>query len=125
MFKFVPKILALSGIYFHIPFCSKACSYCDFHFSTSLNLKNQVLEAMKKELEIRLETTEWTKLNSLYFGGGTPSLLSAAEIDALLSPLQKRFDLGQIEFTLEANPDDLTLDKLRDFKATGVNRLSI
>lgn len=117
--------MALSGIYFHIPFCSKACAYCDFHFSTSLKLKSEVLSAMKAELEHRLAHCNWQSIQSIYFGGGTPSLLNASEIDDLLKPIWKRFGKEIQEFTLEANPDDLSPEKLHALRKIGVNRLSI
>lgn len=117
--------MALSGIYFHIPFCSKACSYCDFHFSTSFTLKEDILKAMRRELEIRLKQENLTEINSIYFGGGTPSILSAAEIEFLIEPLREKFGQNESEFTLEANPDDLSPQKLKDFHSIGINRLSI
>lgn len=117
--------MALSGIYFHIPFCSKACAYCDFHFSTSMKLKTPVLSAMEAELAQRLETCEWTNLQSIYFGGGTPSLLHANEIERFLDQLAGKFSLEGIEITLEANPDNLSRETLAALKAVGINRLSI
>lgn len=117
--------MALSGIYFHIPFCSKACAYCDFHFSTSMKLKTPVLSAMEAELTQRLEVCEWTNLQSIYFGGGTPSLLHANEIQRFLDLIAKKFRIDGIEITLEANPDNLSRETLSSLKSAGINRLSI
>ena len=115
----------MSGIYLHIPFCKQACYYCDFHFSTSLRKKEEMIRAIAGELIMRAgEVTG--KVETVYFGGGTPSLLSASEIDGLLELIHEHFTLGtDPEITLEANPDDLTRDKIVELSGTGVNRLSI
>lgn len=118
----------MSGIYFHIPFCKQACHYCDFHFVTSLRQKKELLEAMKSELAMRKEELHGTgsTLQSIYFGGGTPSLLEADEIADLLAWCDSLFDCSQLrEVTLEANPDDLSATKSRALKAAGITRLSI
>lgn len=118
----------MSGIYFHIPFCKQACHYCDFHFVTSLRQKKDLLEAMKSELAMRKEELHGTgsTLQSIYFGGGTPSLLEADEIADLLAWCDSLFDCSQLrEVTLEANPDDLSATKSRALKAAGITRLSI
>ena len=113
-------------LYFHIPFCKQKCSYCNFHFSTSLTTKEQMLLAMKKELFLRKEELENKKLSSVYFGGGTPSILSVDEIKGLLDEVLKYFDFDEnIEITLEANPDDLNQFFLKELKDTEINRLSI
>jgi oxygen-independent coproporphyrinogen-3 oxidase len=114
------------GIYFHIPFCKQACNYCDFHFSTSLGTKEAVIAAIVREIELRHGYLEETGLESLYFGGGTPSLLAREDLSLLLEALARHFswDTGT-EITLEANPDDITPAALRDWKALGINRLSI
>lgn len=113
-------------IYFHIPFCRQKCSYCNFHFSVSLKNKEEMLSAMRRELYLRHHELENRSLKSLYFGGGTPSLLAPAEIKMLLDEVQKyyTFDPG-IEITLEANPDDLNAKFLRGISDSGINRLSI
>ena len=113
-------------LYFHIPFCKQKCSYCNFHFSTSLTTKEQMLLAKKKELFLRKEELENKKLSSVYFGGGTPSILSVDEIKGLLDEVLKYFDFDEnIEITLEANPDDLNQFFLKELKDTEINRLSI
>ncbi|HLW49720.1 MAG TPA: radical SAM family heme chaperone HemW [Sphingobacteriaceae bacterium] len=118
-----------AGIYFHIPFCKQACHYCDFHFVTSLKYKKDMLRAMEKELHYRWETgffPEKTSIESIYFGGGTPSLLEPGEVVRLLERCSKWFDTSSLgEVTLEANPDDLTWEKIVGLRDAGVNRLSI
>lgn len=115
----------MSGIYFHIPFCKQACHYCDFHFSTNLRNRRQVLEAMHCELKMRAPELQGS-VSSIYFGGGTPSLLTPSEISVFLDAVHRLFSLTEdTEITLEANPDDIEEEKLRGFRAAGVNRLSI
>ncbi len=118
----------MSGLYFHIPFCKQACHYCDFHFSTQLKSKPKLLRAMGQELDLRSEELKGP-LSSIYFGGGTPSLLSAEEIGDLIAlGLQIGFAMQHetsIEITLEVNPDDVTLSRLKSWKSAGVNRLSL
>lgn len=113
-------------IYIHIPFCKQKCSYCNFHFSTSLQSKDEVLSAIKKELFLRKDELQNKTLQSLYFGGGTPSILSGDEINSIVDEVLKyyNFDKG-IEITLEANPDDLDKKFLKDLSGSPVNRLSI
>lgn len=113
-------------IYIHIPFCKQKCSYCNFHFSTSLNFKDEMLDAMKKEIFLRKEELQNKNLHSLYFGGGTPSVLSADEIKSLIDEVLKHFSFNNdIEITLEANPDDLNVQFLKGLSSSPVNRLSI
>jgi len=113
-------------IYIHIPFCKQKCSYCNFHFSTSLNFKDEMLDAMKKEIFLRKEELQNKNLQSLYFGGGTPSVLSADEIKSLIDEVLKYFSFNNdIEITLEANPDDLNSQFLKGLANSPVNRLSI
>lgn len=117
----------LPGLYLHIPFCKQACHYCNFHFSTSLRSKGEMVAAILRELEIRSDYLGGAELRSVYFGGGTPSLLEMKELEQIFEKIN---DLHQVvpgaEITLEANPDDLTKEKLRDLKNhTPVNRLSI
>ncbi|MBW3521035.1 MULTISPECIES: radical SAM family heme chaperone HemW [unclassified Chryseobacterium] len=113
-------------IYIHIPFCKQKCSYCNFHFSTSLNFKDEMLDAMKKEIFLRKEELQNKNLQSLYFGGGTPSVLSADEIKSLIDEVLKHFSFNNdIEITLEANPDDLNVQFLKGLSSSPVNRLSI
>ncbi|MBE8722123.1 radical SAM family heme chaperone HemW [Sphingobacterium pedocola] len=113
-------------IYFHIPFCKQACHYCDFHFSTSLKYRADVLKAMQKELEIRASYLEDKELHSIYFGGGTPSVLEADEISQLIDQVGLYFEIASdAEITLEANPDDLDKTKVRALRNTPINRFSI
>lgn len=116
----------MAGIYLHIPFCKQACHYCDFHFSTNLSAKDDMVNAILKELEMRKNELSNESIESIYFGGGTPSLLNAEQISALINQIDLHFEMGlNPEITLEANPDDLSLNKLQELKKAGVNRLSI
>jgi oxygen-independent coproporphyrinogen III oxidase len=116
----------MSGIYIHIPFCKKACHYCDFHFSTVLKYKNDFLNALQKEIITRKEYLGKNNINTIYFGGGTPSLLSAKEINKIIESLNRNFIIEPgAEITLEANPDDLSSEKIHELASTPVNRLSI
>ncbi|SMC86994.1 radical SAM family heme chaperone HemW [Chryseobacterium sp. YR221] len=113
-------------IYIHIPFCKQKCSYCNFHFSTSLNFKDEMLQAMKTETMLRKDELQNKTLQSLYFGGGTPSILSVDEIHSLIDEALKYFSFDKnIEITLEANPDDLDQRFVKQLAGTPVNRLSI
>jgi oxygen-independent coproporphyrinogen-3 oxidase len=115
----------MSGIYLHIPFCRQACHYCDFHFSTSVQTKEAVLRCMKQELEMRREEMPFP-IHTIYFGGGTPSLLKTEEILQLLDSVFTNYQvLPNVEITLEANPDDLSAQKLKELRNTPINRLSI
>lgn len=117
----------MSGIYIHIPFCKKACHYCNFHFSTSLSLRRPMLDAILKEIEMQAAYLEGKTVETVYFGGGTPSLLETAELLEIWQAIENNFVLGyDMEITLEANPDDLSFEKLQEFKNyTPINRLSI
>ncbi len=116
----------MSGLYIHIPFCRKACIYCDFHFSTSLKLKEEMVTALSDEIDLRSDYLSNKQLSSLYFGGGTPSVLEEEEIELLLEKTKQHFELNkEAEITLEANPDDLGIEKLDVIKRVGINRLSI
>ncbi len=113
-------------IYFHIPFCRQKCSYCNFHFSVSVRDREPMLAALKKELKLRQGELQSRQLNSVYFGGGTPSLLGAAELHQLIEETADYFSFSDdIEITVEANPDDLTDDFLKRLSASPANRLSI
>lgn len=113
-------------IYLHIPFCRQKCSYCNFHFSTSLSAKEDILAALKKELRLRKDELKDKNLKSLYFGGGTPSLLSADELKSLTDEVLRHFTFSSdIEITLEANPDDLDAHFLKGLSSSVFNRLSI
>lgn len=116
----------MSGIYLHIPFCRQACHYCNFHFSTSLKLKNEFVDALLKEISLQKNYLPPERVNTIYFGGGTPSLLTQEELSAILQALHQQFQVAaNAEITLEANPDDITEQKLQEWKQAGVNRLSI
>ncbi len=115
----------MAGIYIHIPFCKQACYYCDFHFSTSLKNKGTLLNAIKKELILR--KSEFQEIvRTIYFGGGTPSILTVGEIQELLKVIYAHYEVdGEAEITLEANPDDLNPEKIRSLAGNKINRLSI
>jgi oxygen-independent coproporphyrinogen III oxidase len=115
----------LAGIYIHIPFCRKACHYCNFHFSTSLQFKNELLDALLKEISLTPGKKE-EEIETIYFGGGTPSILDQGELDKILGQLKKEFTISpDAEITLEANPDDITPAKAASWIDSGINRLSI
>ncbi|AHM61642.1 hypothetical protein D770_16940 [Flammeovirgaceae bacterium 311] len=116
----------MAGIYLHIPFCRQACFYCDFHFSTNLKPKQALLQALHQEASMQQHYLSGELVETVYFGGGTPSLLEAEETGSLLQHLQQLFNIKEgAEITLEANPDDLTQEKLQALRQLGVNRLSI
>ena len=115
----------MAGIYIHIPFCKQACHYCDFHFSTVLKHKEKVLNSMLTELDLRKNYCQ-EKIETIYFGGGTPSILCKEELKAFFDVVYVKYDVAQnAEITVECNPDDLTEEKLKELKGLGVNRLSI
>jgi oxygen-independent coproporphyrinogen-3 oxidase len=116
----------MAGIYIHIPFCKQACFYCDFHFSVNRKLQGNIVDAMCQEIEIQKEYLAGAKVDSIYFGGGTPSLLTENELGQILEKVNHHFSINpQAEITLEANPDDITKEKVTFWKAAGINRLSI
>ncbi|WP_348743791.1 radical SAM family heme chaperone HemW [Tenacibaculum sp. 190524A05c] len=116
----------MSGIYIHIPFCKQACYYCDFHFSTSLKRKDDMMEALISELELRKDEFSNEEVATIYFGGGTPSVLSSEEIKLLIDNVDQNYKVIQDpEITLEANPDDLSEEKIIELSNSPVNRLSI
>lgn len=120
------KIKQLAGIYVHIPFCKKACSYCNFHFTVSLKDKTALIKAIQKELTDRKDFLEQEEIESIYFGGGTPSILSLNEIEALIKTIDQNYKIkNNAEICLEANPDDIDEVKLKGWKETGINRLSL
>jgi oxygen-independent coproporphyrinogen-3 oxidase len=115
-----------ASVYIHIPFCKQACYYCDFHFSTSLKKKDELVQCLVKELELRKNELKNQTVETIYFGGGTPSLLSNQDIELLINSVYKNFKVtSHPEITLEANPDDLTQDRIIELSASRVNRLSI
>lgn len=115
----------MAGIYIHIPFCRKACHYCNFHFSTSLQKAPEVLISIEKEMEIRSEELK-EEINTVYFGGGTPSLIESEAIASMLNQAKKYFKIApDAEITLEANPDDINIQKAKSWKSIGINRFSL
>ncbi len=115
----------MAALYLHIPFCRRACHYCNFHFSTSLRLREEMVEALCAELALRKEECV-APLQSIYFGGGTPSLLHIGDLEQLFDAIMAHYAIdAQVEVTLEANPEDLTEAKLRQLRRLPVNRLSI
>lgn len=117
----------MAGIYIHIPFCKQKCTYCDFHFSTTFEeYRERMIDAMVRELEQRKLYLAGEKIETIYFGGGTPSLLTISELNRLLTAIKFNFEIDKApEITLEANPDDMTNENLADWKEIGINRLSI
>ena len=114
------------AIYIHIPFCKQACFYCDFHFSTSLKKKEDMISSLIKEIEIRKDELENTIIETIYFGGGTPSVLNTEEINLLIDAVYKNHTvIDNPEITLEANPDDLSEEKIIELSKSAINRLSI
>lgn len=120
------KVIILAGIYIHIPFCKQACHYCDFHFSTSTELKENMVKMICEELVIRKDyLNPDNAIKTVYFGGGTPSLLSEKELSSILQTISIHYSLDMEEMTIEANPDDLTPSKLKELKSLKFDRLSI
>jgi oxygen-independent coproporphyrinogen-3 oxidase len=116
----------MSGIYIHIPFCKQACNYCDFHFSTSMKKKEEMVLAIAKELFMRKNEFENDVVETIYFGGGTPSVLTSDEIQFLIAEVYKNYKVADNpEITLEANPDDLSTEKIIELSKSPINRLSI
>lgn len=116
----------MSGIYIHIPFCKKACYYCDFHFTLSLKMKEEMIAAICKEIKLRKSELNNTIIETIYFGGGTPSVLSINEINKIIDAVyQNHTVVSSPEITLEANPDDLSDEKIKALSNSPINRLSI
>lgn len=119
----------VAGIYIHIPFCKQACNYCNFYFSVSTGLKERFVAALLKEIALTANYLETKTLDTIYIGGGTPSLLSIDELKSIIDVLGKQYNLSTLqEFTMEANPDDLTETKVKELagmKEFGLNRFSI
>ncbi len=116
----------MSGIYIHIPFCAKKCYYCDFFMSVSLQYKEEYLQTLKKELELRKNYLQNKPVETIYLGGGTPSLLTEKEINEIFEKIYKTYKITEKpEITTEANPDDLSNSYLKALKCTPINRLSI
>jgi oxygen-independent coproporphyrinogen-3 oxidase len=116
----------MAGIYIHIPFCKQACHYCDFHFSTSVKYKDEMLQALLQEIRLQKHYLDNETIETIYFGGGTPSLLAADEINQLIDTITQLHVVAPMaEITLEANPDDLDQQKVKALRQTPVNRFSI
>ncbi len=116
----------MAGIYIHIPYCKQQCSYCNFHFRISQKDKVEILKCINLELEMRQTYLKNKTINTIYFGGGTPSILSKSEIKFILDSIYNIYKIKEnAEITLECNPDDLTENKLIALKEVGINRLSI
>lgn len=115
----------MAGIYIHIPYCKKACHYCNFHFSANVRNTNDMVYAIGMEARLRRHyITE--KINTVYFGGGTPSLIPITSLRTLMQKMRENFIIApDAEITLEANPDDINIDSLLSWKSIGINRLSI
>lgn len=116
----------MSGIYIHIPFCKQACHYCDFHFSTNLKKKDEMVLALAKEIEMRKSEFQDEIVETIYFGGGTPSILQIADLRFLIDEVYRNYKVVENpEITVEANPDDLTENRIIELSKNKVNRLSI
>jgi oxygen-independent coproporphyrinogen-3 oxidase len=116
----------MAGLYIHIPFCRQACNYCNFHFATSLRYKNELVQALLDEIRLRKGYLGDEPVETIYLGGGTPSLLSIEDCRLLIESSKSHFSvLGDAEITIETNPDDITDEKLAGWKESGINRLSI
>lgn len=116
----------MAGLYIHIPFCKKACHYCDFHFTQSVHQIDEMIDGICLELELQAGYFNNDQVNTIYFGGGTPSLMNEEHVKRILKQIRYYFNLSSNpEITLEANPDDLDVDQLTFFRNAGINRLSI
>jgi oxygen-independent coproporphyrinogen-3 oxidase len=116
----------LAGVYIHIPFCKQACTYCNFHFATSLRRKNELVAALLGEMELRKHYLDKESVETIYFGGGTPSLLDTHDLELLVKKVYSTYTVTPAaEITIETNPDDVTEPRVTEWKAAGVNRLSI
>ena len=116
----------MCGIYIHIPFCKQACHYCDFHFSTSMKKKDAMILALANEIKLRKWEFENQIVETIYFGGGTPSILQIADLRFLIETVYDNYSIIENpEITLEANPDDLSEDRIIELSKTKINRLSI
>src|SRR5688572_26405769 len=116
----------MAGIYIHIPFCKQACHYCDFHFSTNQETRAELVQSIIKEIKIQQDYLGGEIIRTIYFGGGTPSMLDVRELELTLEAIRTSQNVMEAaEITLEANPDDVSLSKLKELSLLGINRLSI
>ena len=120
------RFFFMAGIYIHVPYCEVKCNYCDFHFSTSRKNQPDMLQAMLVELEQRKNYLTDSPIETIYFGGGTPSVTGGFFISKILSAIHEKFIVSPLsEITVECNPDDITVQLLSEFKSAGVNRISL
>lgn len=117
----------MAGIYIHIPFCNQACHYCNFHFSTTFeSYRGEMIGAICKELELKKSIFNSEEIQTIYFGGGTPSLLTNEEVDDIFFAINTNYDTGKVEeITIEANPEDISSEKLQHWRSKGINRVSL
>jgi oxygen-independent coproporphyrinogen-3 oxidase len=116
----------MAGIYIHIPFCKRKCHYCNFFSIASKKHIPAYLDTLKKEIELQKDYLENNEINTIYFGGGTPSLFSARQIERILKDVNANFKVsGQAEITIEANPDDVTEGWVNEISSSGINRVSL
>lgn len=115
----------MAGLYIHIPFCKQACHYCDFHFSTNLHLMEVMMDSITVELKLRKDYLKGEAVDTVYFGGGTPSLVPAESLGKILDQIAQLFPSRKQEVTLEANPDDLNPQALANWRSLGIDRLSL
>ncbi len=116
----------MAGIYIHIPFCKQRCHYCDFYSTTKLNQKDEYVDALKREIVLRKNYISTSNIETIYFGGGTPSVLDVNDIESLLALIFNEFDVSRdVEITFEANPDDLTIEFVKQLQNTKINRISL
>lgn len=116
----------MAGIYIHIPFCRKACHYCSFHFSTSPKLIDPLVSMLVKEINTRKESASSDVIESIYLGGGTPSMLAKSDLSTIFEAINENYTVAEgAEITLEANPEDITSEIIQHWEAIGINRLSI
>jgi len=116
----------MAGIYIHVPFCSQACYYCDFHFSTSLKTQDRMLLCINREIESKKHYLNNPLIQTIYFGGGTPSLIPTHSIKAIINKINANFKLAKhVEITIESNPEDITEKKIKNWEKIGVNRISL
>ena len=115
----------MSNLYIHYPYCKQACHYCNFHFSTMKKGRDQIMGLIEKELEIRVNEVK-SPLDSIYFGGGSPSLISSKSLGCFIQKIKEDFKISnEVEITMEVNPDDVSKDYLLGLKESGINRLSL
>ena len=120
------SLIFMAGIYIHVPFCKQACYYCDFHFSTNQSLREELIQSIAVEFGLQKDYLQGEKIETIYLGGGTPSILSKRELDVIFNAIYKSYEVStDPEITLEANPDDLTKEKISVLKEVGINRVSL